>query len=179
MPPSLWMPPSMSLSSVSAAPTLAYPLIAASLNAGKFVATANKAAVAAHARALTPHTRGEQRRLWYSAAVGGALPALETLATLKEPVREIRGIINGTCGQDLALMIEAAFGQWIEPKDIPTEGIDAIADNAPGYKLVARATQTGRSVIARIAPQRLAPDSFLGHPEVPRIESRSSFVAGM
>jgi homoserine dehydrogenase len=78
--------------------TLAYPLIAAALNAGKFVITANKATVAAHGSVLANHTRGEGRRLWYSAAVGGALPALETLATLASPVREIRGIINGTCG---------------------------------------------------------------------------------
>jgi homoserine dehydrogenase len=77
--------------------TFAHSLILASLNAGKYVVTANKAAVAAHGDSLAPYTRG-LRRLWYSAAVGGALPALETLATLREPVREIRGIINGTCG---------------------------------------------------------------------------------
>jgi homoserine dehydrogenase len=77
---------------------LAYPLIAAALNAGKFVITANKAAVAAHGPELASHTRGEGRRLWYSAAVGGALPVLETLATLSSPVQEIRGIVNGTCG---------------------------------------------------------------------------------
>lgn len=77
---------------------LAYPTIAAALNAGKFVITANKAAVAAHGSLLASRTRGEGRRLWYSAAVGGALPALETLAMLESPVREIRGIINGTCG---------------------------------------------------------------------------------
>ncbi len=180
---------------------LAYPLIAASLNAGKFVVTANKAAVAAHGHTLTPYTRGEQRRLWYSSAVGGALPALETLATVKEPVREIRGIVNGTCGvvldawsqgqsredaianaqargfaeadprQDLsgrdsadklALLIEAAFGQWIEPGDIPTQGIDTLADDPRGYKLIARATQMAQGVTACIAPDRLPPDSFLG-----------------
>lgn len=55
--------------------------------------TANKAAVAAYGRTLAAHTRSETRKFWYSAAVGGALPALETLATLKEPAREIRGII--------------------------------------------------------------------------------------
>jgi homoserine dehydrogenase len=77
--------------------TFAYSLIEASLNSGKYVVTANKAAVAGHGHSLARYTRGE-RRLWYSAAVGGALPALETLATLREPVREIRGIINGTCG---------------------------------------------------------------------------------
>lgn len=77
---------------------VAYPLIASALNAGKFVITANKAAVAAHGSMIARHTRGEARRLWYSAAVGGALPVLETLGTLQSPVREIRGIINGTCG---------------------------------------------------------------------------------
>jgi homoserine dehydrogenase len=77
---------------------LAYPLIAAALTAGKFVITANKAAVAANGSALASLARGEGRRLWYSAAVGGALPVLETLTTLESPVREIRGIINGTCG---------------------------------------------------------------------------------
>jgi homoserine dehydrogenase len=77
---------------------LAYPLIAAALAAGKFVITANKAAVAAHAKTLANYTRGEGRRLWYSAAVGGALPVLETLATLESSVVEIRGVINGTCG---------------------------------------------------------------------------------
>ncbi len=77
--------------------SFAHSLIAASLNSGKYVVTADKAAVAGHGDSLAPYTRGE-RRLWYSAAVGGALPALETLARLKKPVREIRGIINGTCG---------------------------------------------------------------------------------
>jgi homoserine dehydrogenase len=76
----------------------AYPLIAAALNAGKFVITANKAAVATHGPLLSSHARGPNRRLWYSAAAGGALPILEWLATLAPSVREIRGIINGTCG---------------------------------------------------------------------------------
>jgi homoserine dehydrogenase len=77
---------------------LAYPLIVAALSAGKFVVTANKAAVAAHGMDLVSYTRGNDRRLWYSAAVGGALPAIETLIRLESPVNEIRGIINGTCG---------------------------------------------------------------------------------
>lgn len=76
----------------------AYSLIAASLSAGKFVITANKAAIAAHGRTLSKYTRGADRRLWYSAAVGGAMPAIETLANLDSPVKEIRGIVNGTCG---------------------------------------------------------------------------------
>jgi homoserine dehydrogenase len=81
----------------SSGKTFSYSLILASLNAGKYVVTANKSAVAAYGDSLAPYTR-EQRRLCYSAAVGGALPALETLATLDESIREIRGVINGTCG---------------------------------------------------------------------------------
>jgi homoserine dehydrogenase len=179
---------------------LAYPLIASALNAGKFVITANKAAVAAHGKLLADHTRGEGRRLWYSAAVGGALPALETLAALKEPVREIRGIVNGTCGvvldewaagktrddavavaqaagfaeadptrdlsgrdsaDKLALMTEAAFGQWLAPEDIPTFGIDTITGDPQGYRLIARAKCTPNGITASVEPESPPPYSFL------------------
>jgi homoserine dehydrogenase len=185
---------------------LAYPMIAAALNAGKFVITANKAAVAAHGASLARHTDSEGRRLWYSAAVGGALPALETLVTLESPVREIRGIINGTCGvvldewaagrtredaitvaqaagfaeanpwrdlsgQDsadkLSLMIEAAFGDWIAPSDIPTRGIDTITGEPHGQKLIARAKRTAAGISASVAPESARPDSFLGRARGP------------
>ena len=76
----------------------AHELITAALRAGKHVVTANKAAAASPCGLLLPHTRGPDRRLWCSAAVGGALPALEALERLNTPVQEIRGIVNGTCG---------------------------------------------------------------------------------
>lgn len=180
---------------------LAYPLIVAALSAGKFVITPNKAAVAAHGMSLAPYTRGSGRRLWYSAAVGGALPALETLATLTSPVQEIRGIINGTFGvvleawaqgrtrhdavavaqadgfaeadpgrdlsgrdsaDKLALLTEAAFGQWIDPDHIATGGIDRIVGDPTGVKLIARATRTAQGVTACVAPELPPPGSFLG-----------------
>jgi homoserine dehydrogenase len=139
--------------------------------------------------------------LWYSAAVGGALPALETLALLTSPVREIRGIINGTFGvvvdawaqgrtrhdavalaqaggfaeadpirdlsgrdsaDKLALLIEAAFGHWIDPDHIATDGIDSIAGDPKGVKLIARATRTPQGVTACVAPESPTPGSFLG-----------------
>jgi homoserine dehydrogenase len=89
---------------------LAYPLMLAALNAGKFVVTANKAVIASHGAALAAEAERPNRRLWYSAAVGGALPVLETLAELDSPVREIRGIINGTCG----VVLEA----WAQGKSL-------------------------------------------------------------
>lgn len=186
--------------------TLAYSLIAAALNAGKIVITANKAAVAAHGASLARYTRGEDRQLWYSAAVGGALPAIETLTSLESPVREIRGIINGTCGvvldawaagrtrpeaiaiaqaggfaeanpvrdlsgrdsaDKLALMIAAAFGQWIDPERITTTGLDAITGDPAGYKLIARAARTAQGVTASVAPDVPPPDSFLGQARGP------------
>jgi homoserine dehydrogenase len=185
---------------------LAHPLIAAALNAGKFVITANKAAVAAHGAQLARFTRGEGRRLWYSAAVGGALPVLETLATLRSPVQEIRGIINGTCGvvmeqwaagktreeaiataQDagfaeadptrdlsgrdsadkLVLIAEAAFGQWLSPEDIPTQGIDTISGDPRGYQLIARVKRTPHGISASVAPESPPPHSFLGQARGP------------
>ena len=138
--------------------------------------------------------------------MGGALPVLETLATLESPVREIRGIINGTCGvvldewaagktrndaiataqaagfaetnpardlsgrdsaDKLVLMTQAAFGQWLAPDDIPTRGIDTIAGDPNGYKLIARAKRTARGISASVGPERPPPDGFLGQARGP------------
>jgi homoserine dehydrogenase len=180
-----------------------YPLIAAALAQGKFVVTANKAVVAGRWADLSSFARGGNRLLWFSGAVGGALPVLETLehlATQNIPIAEIRGIINGTCGvvldarakgkthQDavalakaggyaeadpardlsrrdsadkLSLMIEAAFGEWLEPEAISTRGIDAISGDLKGYKLIARGRRTKEGIIASVAPEVPLPGSFL------------------
>jgi len=179
----------------------AYPLIAAAVMGGKFVITANKAVVAAHWNSLSRYACGNERRLWFSAAVGGALPALETISGLQIPICEIRAVINGTCGvvldalalgktraeaiesardagfceadpsrdlsgQDsadkLALMIQAAFGIWVAPSEIPIRGIDSIPDNPGAYKMIARARRSRSGVSAFVAPERSSPDSFLG-----------------
>jgi len=178
----------------------AFLLIANALSAKKFVVTANKALVAAHWPALSHYARGSKRLLWYSAAVGGALPILETLATLDAPVREIRGIINGTCGfvldalvsgktrpeaialaqaagfaeadpardlsgadsaDKLALMMEAAFGQWMAPASIPTRGIDRDLSDPRGIKLIARAQVAPDGMTASVAPELPTQGSFL------------------
>jgi homoserine dehydrogenase len=193
---------------------LPYSLISAALAAGKLVITANKAVVAERWCDLSLYARGASRRLWYSAAVGGVLPALETLDTLVlqgAPVREIRGILNGTCGvvldaladgksltqaialakeagfaeadpardlcgrdsaDKLALMIEACFGRWLAPQNIPTRGVEGIASHAEGYKLIARARHAPEGIAASVAPELPSKDSFLGQAKGPenRIE---------
>jgi homoserine dehydrogenase len=182
---------------------LPYPLIAAVLAQGKFVVTPNKAVVAARWTDLSSFARGEKRQLWFSGAVGGALPVLETLEHLsaqKIPIVEIRGITNGTCGvvldareagkthdeavalakaagyaeadpardlsgrdsaDKLSLMIESAFGEWIEPEKIVTRGIDTIAGDSKGYKLVVRARHAKEGITASVAPEAPPPGSFL------------------
>jgi homoserine dehydrogenase len=183
---------------------LSYRMMAVALMAGKHVVTANKAVLAEHWGELFTYAGGPKPRLWFSAAVGGALPILETLRRLahtKASVREVRGIVNGTCGvildalgegktlhdaialaqsrgfaeadptrdlsgrdsaDKLALMIEAAFGRWLPSNQINTRGIDSITDNPRGYKLIARARRTAAGIVATVAPETPAPDSFLG-----------------
>jgi homoserine dehydrogenase len=182
--------------------TTAYPVIETALTDGKFVVAANKALVAGRWAKLSPYVHAMDRQLWYSAAVGGAVPALETLQALKDSKKsivEIRGIINGTSGvvldaraegkslreaialakeqgfseadptrdlsgQDsadkLALMAEAAFGEWLSPESIAIQGIDSIAGDPKGYKLVARARKTSEGIVASVAPDVPPPTSF-------------------
>jgi homoserine dehydrogenase len=181
-----------------------YPLIAAALARGQYVVTANKAMVAAHWAELSRYVHSPDRQLWYSAAVGGVLPALETLKILEASNREIleiRGIVNGTCGvvlealsqgasrceaiamakaagfaeadpsrdlsgQDsadkLALLIQAAFDEWLPPEAIAIRGIDGIPSDGNSYKLIARAKKTSSGITASVAPEVPRAASFLG-----------------
>ena len=203
--------------------SLAYAITVTALAAGKFVVSANKAAIASHGKALARYTREPNRRLWYSAAVGGALPVLETLTKLKSHIREIRGIVNGTCGvvldawaqgktrhdavllaqaqgfaesnpvrdlsgQDsadkLSLMIEAGFGDWIDPQEISMQGIDAIIGDPTGYKLIARARYergtgpAGPRIVASVGPERPPPGSFLGQARGPENRVEIELTSG-
>ena len=74
-------------------------LILASLLAGRRVVTANKAAVAAHWERFAPFATGPSPRLRLSAAAGGAVPLLESLAreSAARRIVSLRGVLNGTC----------------------------------------------------------------------------------
>ena len=195
--------------------TAAYPLMTAALKANKSVVTANKALVAAHWTKLSPYAHSAHRQLWYSAAVAGALPALERLQALRlagRTIMEIRGIVNGTCGvvldaraegktleeavalakregfseadpardlsgQDsadkLALMIEAAFGEWLPPESIATRGIDGVARHSSGYKSHrARAKKAADGIVASVAPRSAAAGKLFARREGRRESDR-------
>ncbi|MFN3943676.1 MAG: hypothetical protein ACK4K7_01945 [Allosphingosinicella sp.] len=78
----------------------------AALGAGLDVVSASKRVIAANHRRLSSAARARGGRLLYSAAVGGGAPVLETVAAARRqgPVREVRGILNGTVNFILDLL---------------------------------------------------------------------------
>jgi homoserine dehydrogenase len=75
-------------------------LIEQALRAGKDVVTANKEVIAHHGQRLAALAARHGAQLCYSAAVAGALPAIETVKRLvadaNDPLIEITGVLNGT-----------------------------------------------------------------------------------
>jgi len=67
------------------------------LKLGKSVVTANKALLAEEIDSLEGLAARSGARLLYSASVGGALPALETVRRCAGRIRAISGVLNGTC----------------------------------------------------------------------------------
>ena len=63
------------------------------------VVTANKLLIASRWPTLKRFAEGPAPRLSYAAAVGGAVPVLETLSALRQgpAISSVRGIVNGTC----------------------------------------------------------------------------------
>jgi homoserine dehydrogenase len=163
---------------------LAHSLIATALHAGKFVVTANKAALAAHGGDLLRYAhRSGGRRLWYSAAVGGALPALETLERMTSPIREIRGILNGTCGVVLDAWTEGstreravalAQRQGFAEKD-PSRDLSG-RDSADKLALLIR--QGFQEWIDPVEISTLGIDTLLDDPAGYRLVARASRTGG-
>ncbi len=93
--------------------------VSGALRAGSHVVTANKALMALEGERLTSLATDYGVTLRYSAAVGGALPALETIERARShgPLRSFRGVLNGTTnfvldrlaeGQDMKGAVGAA-----------------------------------------------------------------------
>lgn len=82
--------------------------VEAALRLGKPVVTANKALIAEHGAELAELARKSGSRLFYEAAVAGAIPIVravkESLAGTQ--IKSIRGILNGTCNYLLCEMLD-------------------------------------------------------------------------
>ncbi len=81
-------------------------LIAAALDAGKAVVTANKHVIAHHGPALEAIARRTGAPLRFEAAVGGGIPVLGPLAgeLAANRIDRVRGIVNGTTNYILGAM---------------------------------------------------------------------------
>ncbi|MBP1705490.1 MAG: thrA [Chloroflexi bacterium] len=81
-------------------------LVAAALEAGKHVVTANKHVIAHHGPELEAIARRCGTALRFEAAVGGGIPVLSPLAAdlAANEVRQVRGILNGTTNFILTAM---------------------------------------------------------------------------
>lgn len=76
----------------------AFPFVKACLEAGKHVATSNKALVAAHGTELLEIAAKRQVNFFFEASVGGGIPIIRPLyrCLMGEEIQEITGILNGT-----------------------------------------------------------------------------------
>ncbi len=72
-------------------------LIEESLRAGRHVVTANKAVIASRGPLLENLAAEAGVRLLYSASVGGAMPALETVRRHAGNIVSFTGVLNATC----------------------------------------------------------------------------------
>lgn len=87
----------------------AYPFVKASLEAGKHVATSNKALVAAYGTELLKIAKEHNVNFMFEASVGGGIPVIRPLYTCLagEEIEEITGILNGTTNYILTKMDKA------------------------------------------------------------------------
>ncbi len=74
-------------------------LISEALRRGKQVVTANKLVIARHGAELIRLAERHRGSLFFAAAVGGAVPMLETVNRTggAGPIESLKGVLNGTC----------------------------------------------------------------------------------
>lgn len=118
------------------------------LCSGKHVVTANKSLIVTHGTALEQTARAHGVSLRFSAAVGGAVPMLETIgrAAREEGVASLECVVNGTCnfilntlqdGRPLQTAIGEAQRLGFAEAD-PTRDVDG-TDSHEKLRLLARA----------------------------------------
>ena len=116
----------------------AYPYVKACLEAGKHVATSNKALVAAYGDELLRIAAEKNVQFLFEASVGGGIPIIRALtdSVTADPVKEVFGILNGTtnyiltqmgegCGYGEALKEAQKLGFAEQDPSADVEGYDA------------------------------------------------------
>jgi homoserine dehydrogenase len=85
---------------------IAKEIILRSLGKGKGVVTANKALLALHGAEIFAQEEAHTADLYYEASVGGGIPIIKALreGLVGDRIREIVGILNGTCNYILTRM---------------------------------------------------------------------------
>ncbi len=86
----------------------AYEFVKACLEAGKHVATSNKALVAKYGAELMQIAKEKKVNFFFEASVGGGIPILRTLvdALAGDEIEEIAGILNGTTNYIMTKMAQ-------------------------------------------------------------------------
>jgi homoserine dehydrogenase len=150
--------------------TLTHRIVQHAIDLGRHVVTANKALLAEHVAELEAAAGPNGTSLRYSAAVGGAMPALESITSRSDVVESFTGIVNGTCnficdeltrGVDFATGVRAAQAAGFAEAD-PTLDISG-TDAAQKLILLARAAfgvDLSIDQIDRVGITELDPDSI-------------------
>ncbi len=102
----------------------AYEFVKAALEAGKSVATSNKALVAKHGAELLAVAKEKNVNFFFEASVGGGIPIIRPLNTCltADDVDEISGILNGTTNYMLSKMTFEGLGFDSVLKDAQNKG---------------------------------------------------------
>ncbi|HWZ43482.1 MAG TPA: homoserine dehydrogenase [Candidatus Saccharimonadales bacterium] len=126
----------------------AYDLIAGALRRGKHVVTANKLVLSQEGEELLGLVSQHHGSLHYAAAVGGAVPMLEAVRSLRRigRIESLQGVLNGTCNFVLDELAQGrAFPEAVERAQTlgfaeadPTLDLDG-TDTAHKLTLLARA----------------------------------------
>lgn len=152
-------------------------LVMAALKAGKSVVTANKAMLAAHADSLSALSVTKNIALAFEAAIAGGIPVVKTLreGLAGNDVRNITGILNGTCNYILSRMerdgldFEAALHEAQEKGFAEADPTLDISGVDTGQKL---------ALLSALAFQRPPDMARLPVTGIERITAQDIFFAG-
>ncbi|MDR2734413.1 MAG: homoserine dehydrogenase [Spirochaetota bacterium] len=126
-------------------------LISAALENGKHVVTANKALLAYSGQAIYDLAARKGRALGIEASVAGGIPIIKTIreALIGNRIREVRGIINGTCNYILTRM--AAAGSMSFGDALAEAKAHGFAEADPGLDISGRDAAHKIAILASLA----------------------------